>query len=710
MHARKGMRILGLLMTVAMLLSLAGPAMAAPPAPDSDTSTPGLALGGGALRPHEKPLTLTPDYKPARLNRGPDPAAYRRLMQAERQALASGTSPQSLGFGFQGDANVLYILVEFTGTQTFDVLDPDTCEATGETVTIAGPLHNMIPPPGPRDNNTFWTDDFSADLYRKLLFDDASGGIGVVRTDLNSGAGVDLSGKTFRAYYEEISEGQYSPGGTVIGWVQVPVSEGEYGADSCIPGVGLDEGSDNRNGPVYRVVADALDAFRAANPDFDWTQFDQNGDGYVDTIQFIHAGMGQEAGGGAQGTFSIWSHSWGVNPPGGYVVDPVNDVRVFRYGINPENLDVGVAAEEFGHATFGLPDIYDYTGFSNSNAFWYIMSGGSWNGELGGMEPAPFPLWFRWLAGWIGDDDMAVFDLESEEAWVKLGQREVTPEGTLEGFRFDLPPTVSTVDNPMGSGQAWWGGEGNYIENTLIQQFDLTTATAPVVFSFDSAWDIETDWDYGFVGVSTDDGATWTYIQDLSGFFTDTSPNGQNKGWGLTGPGNGRLEFDLSPYVGGTVWVRVEYWTDAAVNEAGWFVDNFSLDDATGNLFADDVEAGADGWTADGWVLVPFLVESPHYYLGEWVNHSGFDHGLQYAYQTVYSDDDEWEVDRLPYNVPGLLVAYRDTRWSTQYPGDEYASPSFGYKQGHLVVDAHPWPWSWDSDGAALSGRVQGAD
>ena len=59
----------------------------------------------------------------------------------------------------------------------------------------------------------------------------------------------------------------------------------------------------------------------------------------------------------------------------------------------------GVIAEEFGHAAFGLPDIYT-TDAQGSPSNWAIMEAGSWNGKLGGMQPAPFPLFFRYLVGW----------------------------------------------------------------------------------------------------------------------------------------------------------------------------------------------------------------------------------------------------------------------------------------------------------------------
>ena len=48
-----------------------------------------------------------------------------------------------------------------------------------------------------------------------------------------------------------------------------------------------------------------------------WDRYDYNGngnfdepDGYIDTFQSVHAGEGEEAGGGALGAEAIWSHSW----------------------------------------------------------------------------------------------------------------------------------------------------------------------------------------------------------------------------------------------------------------------------------------------------------------------------------------------------------------------------------------------------------------
>lgn len=183
----------------------------------------------------------------------------------------------------------------------------------------------------------------------------------------------------------------------------------------------------------------------------------------------------------------------------------------------------------------------------------------------------------------------------------------------------------------------------------------------------------------------------------------------------LTDEGEGTLSFDLSAYAGQTVTLRFLYSTDTAVQWDGWWVDDISLDDASGSVFTDDVEGGAGAWVADHFRIVPSTEIFPRYYLVEWRNYSGFDRGLMYAYQTVWSDDDEWEVDRVPYHVPGAVVWIRDGSYGFDYTLSDsyYDDPSWGPKHALLVVDSHPFPLTWDDHqystgaGVRLGGRAQ---
>ena len=140
----------------------------------------------------------------------------------------------------------------------------------------------------------------------------------------------------------------------------------------------------------------------AAEKGLDLSQFDQfdrydtNGDGnqnepdgVIDHLMVIHAGVGQEAGGGKLGDDAIWSHRSKL------AVDPVaiegtkskvdyfgGKVAAHDYTIEPEDGAVGVFAHEFGH-DLGLPDEYDtkYTGNGSPVEAWSLMSGGSWTGK-----------------------------------------------------------------------------------------------------------------------------------------------------------------------------------------------------------------------------------------------------------------------------------------------------------------------------------------
>lgn len=137
----------------------------------------------------------------------------------------------------------------------------------------------------------------------------------------------------------------------------------------------------------------AEDAILAANPLVDFSQYDNDKDGNVDTVFIIHAGPGFEFTGDVN---QIHSHAWGTN-----TVPVVDGVRVPSYTMEPEywnvlgDMTVGVYAHELGHA-FGLPDLYDTDGSSIGLGQWSLMASGSWNGTYpGGNSPAFLDAWSR---------------------------------------------------------------------------------------------------------------------------------------------------------------------------------------------------------------------------------------------------------------------------------------------------------------------------
>ncbi len=123
------------------------------------------------------------------------------------------------------------------------------------------------------------------------------------------------------------------------------------------------------------------------DPLVDFSQYDNDGDGYVDGVNLMYAGQ-------FTGTpETIWPHAWGLPSPLSVDGVMVNSFSVQNeYNNNPGDKSAGVFCHEFGHV-LGLPDLYDYDYDSNGIGNWGIMAGGVYNG--GGWSPAEFSPYCR---------------------------------------------------------------------------------------------------------------------------------------------------------------------------------------------------------------------------------------------------------------------------------------------------------------------------
>jgi bacillopeptidase F (M6 metalloprotease family) len=113
-------------------------------------------------------------------------------------------------------------------------------------------------------------------------------------------------------------------------------------------------------------------------------------------------------------------------------------------------------------------------------------------------------------------------------------------------------------------------------------------------------YDIEPHFDYVTVEVSTDGGRRWHSLSTPSG--TDADPYGNSPGWSYTGKSAGwiREEVDLSDYRGGEILVRFSYLTDGTITGEGFLLDDLSLPQLG---YEDGVEAGTEGWRAQGFAV-----------------------------------------------------------------------------------------------------------
>lgn len=81
----------------------------------------------------------------------------------------------------------------------------------------------------------------------------------------------------------------------------------------------------------------------------------------------------------------------------------------------------------------------------------------------------------------------------------------------------------------------YWSGWGADQVRTMTRAFDLSGVEAATL-SFDAWWDTADAWNYGYVAVSTDDGATWTILEPPG--LTTNNRYGAAYGVGFTGISN----------------------------------------------------------------------------------------------------------------------------------------------------------------------------
>ncbi|MFZ5981119.1 MAG: M14 family zinc carboxypeptidase, partial [Candidatus Zixiibacteriota bacterium] len=126
---------------------------------------------------------------------------------------------------------------------------------------------------------------------------------------------------------------------------------------------------------------------------------------------------------------------------------------------------------------------------------------------------------------------------------------------------FDSDGFTISFSRYHSASTSFYSGQGSDLYNKL-ELANSMFVEAGDSLKFWTYYDIEENWDYAYVEVSTDQ---VIYSSIPGNITTSAKPNGANRGYGITGVSGGWVEgrFDLSAYAGEEIYIRLTYKTDS---------------------------------------------------------------------------------------------------------------------------------------------------
>lgn len=283
--------------------------------------------------------------------------------------------------------------------------------------------------------------------------------------------------------------------------------------------------------PLFQAIGDTVTSFNnyAAQPG--WMLYNTNGDS--DDWMYFDAGVlsfTPEVGSGSDG---FWPNPAriptlvGENVPGNLVLIDLADTPARIY---PPALAAWIGPDTVNAADFNL----------------------SWS-DAGGINAAvSFEL--KELAGPAVITDLT----DNEDHWNSDG--------------FSLSPSRF-----YSGTESFWGGSSNNRRARLVAKNYYRPQPNDTLRA--RIWyNLENNWDYAYVDVSSDNGQSWASLP--GNITTNTNPNGTNRGNGITGASAGGAfvlsKFSLNAYAGDDILIRLSYETDGAVLGEGVYFDDIS--------------------------------------------------------------------------------------------------------------------------------------
>ncbi|MHA2429472.1 MAG: hypothetical protein ACXACC_00425 [Promethearchaeota archaeon] len=184
----------------------------------------------------------------------------------------------------------------------------------------------------------------------------------------------------------------------------------------------------------------------------------------------------------------------------------------------------------------------------------------------------------------------------------------------LATIYFDASDFSGTL--PYSGDYEWYSGAMAWSWRSFHQTFDIPAGGATL--NFNTFYEIELDWDYGYVEVYDYDTDEYTTLE-APGITVSTDPFSQDnpnvpdgrepkdylaagKWHAFTGSSGGWIpvSMDLSPFAGHQIELHFRLWQDGAFTLQNMYVDDIAIPELG---FSDDVESGEGNWETDGWYI-----------------------------------------------------------------------------------------------------------
>lgn len=171
------------------------------------------------------------------------------------------------------------------------------------------------------------------------------------------------------------------------------------------------------------ALAEATQLFLADHPEIDYSQYDWNGNGYMNQILFVYAGYT-----GNMSSEKSYGHIWPHTSRCDSTITTPDKIKISDYTasaelwVNDTSCGIGTICHEFSHS-LGLPDIYPTNGWLYSAVDeWDLMDGGNFTNY--GWCPPNYSPQEKMAMGWLKP-------IELTEPASIIGLKSIADEGEI---------------------------------------------------------------------------------------------------------------------------------------------------------------------------------------------------------------------------------------------------------------------------------------